>query len=296
MLRPELLKAFISAAETGSFSAAARQLGKHLTTISGNIARLEDELGVVLFERDGKYPQITEAGLALYDSAKVVVDSTERFAFSARQLSEGIPATLVMGIDEDLPLTPFSELFHSVQKRWPHLNLVLKRQAATKLFKEVKNSNVHIAFTPTLQGSSQFYEFRAVGHWPFKMVCGVDHDLSRMRHINNDQLAAFTQILPASLEPGSPFFETAKMSPYTWLAEGYDSLCSLLKANIGWAFLPVFDTDVPEGVVEIHPDFSLVDMQMQYDVIWPKGQKSTELHQCIIDKVYAMFPKDSRSL
>ncbi|WP_162631274.1 LysR family transcriptional regulator [Vibrio variabilis] len=45
MLRPELLKAFIIAAETGSFSAAARQLGKHLTTISGNIARLEDELG-----------------------------------------------------------------------------------------------------------------------------------------------------------------------------------------------------------------------------------------------------------
>lgn len=289
MLRPELLKAFIIAAETGSFSAAARQLGKHLTTISGNIARLEDELGIVLFEREGKYPQITEAGLALYDSAKVVVDSTERFAFSARQLSKGIPATLVMGIDEDLPLDPFSELFHSVQKLWPHLNLVLKRQAAPKLLKEVKDSNVHIAITPTLQGSSQFYEFRAVGHWPFKMVCGADHELSRTRHITNDQLAAFTQILPTSLEPSSPFMQTQKMSPYTWLAEGYDSLCSLLKANIGWAFLPVYGSHLPDGVKEIFPEFSLVDMHMQYDIIWPKGQKTTELHHCIIDQVHAAF-------
>ncbi|WP_112479456.1 LysR family transcriptional regulator [Vibrio variabilis] len=243
----------------------------------------------MLFEREGKYPQITEAGLALYDSAKVVVDSTERFAFSARQLSKGIPATLVMGIDEDLPLAPFSELFHSVQKRWPNLNLVLKRQAAPKLFKEVKNSNVHIAITPTLQGSSQFYEFRAVGQWPYKMACGADHELSRSRNITNDQLAAFTQILPTSLDPNSPFMQTQKMSPYTWLAEGYDSLCSLLKANIGWAFLPVYGSDLPEGVKEIFPEFSLVDMHMQYDIIWPKGQRTTELHHCIIDQVHAAF-------
>lgn len=45
MIKPDLLQCFIAAADTGSFTAAGKRVGKHLATVSGNIARLEDELG-----------------------------------------------------------------------------------------------------------------------------------------------------------------------------------------------------------------------------------------------------------
>ena len=59
---PESLQAFVEAAALGSFSAAARRLRKTQSTVSTAIAHLEADLGVSLFDRSGRYPQLTEAG------------------------------------------------------------------------------------------------------------------------------------------------------------------------------------------------------------------------------------------
>ena len=82
----------------------AENFNSNLQLTVKNIARLEDELGLLLFDRAGKYPQLTDAGLNLYDSAKMIVDSVERFSLSASQLSAGIPASFTVVIDEDLNL------------------------------------------------------------------------------------------------------------------------------------------------------------------------------------------------
>ncbi len=59
---PESLQAFVEAAALGSFSAAARRLRKTQSTVSTAIAHLEADLGMVLFDRSGRYPQLTDAG------------------------------------------------------------------------------------------------------------------------------------------------------------------------------------------------------------------------------------------
>lgn len=60
----EQFKALLAAAETGSFSAAARRLGKAQSVVSTAIANLEIDLGLELFDRSGRYPVLTEAGAA----------------------------------------------------------------------------------------------------------------------------------------------------------------------------------------------------------------------------------------
>lgn len=59
---PDALVAFVLTAELGSFSAAARQLGKRQSTISEAIANLEIDLGVMLFDRQARLPTLSEAG------------------------------------------------------------------------------------------------------------------------------------------------------------------------------------------------------------------------------------------
>ena len=56
------LRAFLSTAETGSLSAAARALGLTQPTLSRQVAALEDQLGVMLFERVGRRLDLTDAG------------------------------------------------------------------------------------------------------------------------------------------------------------------------------------------------------------------------------------------
>lgn len=56
---PESLIAFVEAASLGSFSAAARKLGKSQSTVSTAIAHLEIDLGLTLFDREKRYPVLT---------------------------------------------------------------------------------------------------------------------------------------------------------------------------------------------------------------------------------------------
>ena len=62
---PEALLAFAEAALLGSFTAAARKLGKRQSTVSEAIANLEIDLGVQLFDRSTRTPTLTDAGRAL---------------------------------------------------------------------------------------------------------------------------------------------------------------------------------------------------------------------------------------
>lgn len=59
------MRAFLATAELGSLSAAARALGATQPTLSRQVAALEQHLGLLLFERQGKSLQLTEAGRRL---------------------------------------------------------------------------------------------------------------------------------------------------------------------------------------------------------------------------------------
>ncbi len=59
---PQSLEAFVQTVSSGSFSAAARALGKSQSTISMAIANLEDDLGFRLFDRSGRQPILTDQG------------------------------------------------------------------------------------------------------------------------------------------------------------------------------------------------------------------------------------------
>jgi DNA-binding transcriptional LysR family regulator len=71
-------RAFAVVAGEGSFSAAARALGTSQPTIGRQVAALEEELGVTLFERVGKGLVITAAGAELVEHVRAMTDAATR--------------------------------------------------------------------------------------------------------------------------------------------------------------------------------------------------------------------------
>jgi DNA-binding transcriptional LysR family regulator len=51
------LRTFVAASDEGSFSAAARRLRRTQSAVSETMANLETQLGVTLFDRNGRYPR-----------------------------------------------------------------------------------------------------------------------------------------------------------------------------------------------------------------------------------------------
>jgi DNA-binding transcriptional LysR family regulator len=84
------VRAFLVAAEEGSFSAASRALGLTQPTLGRQVSALEDRLGVTLFERLGRSLSLTESGLELLDHVRAMGDAASRLSLTASGQSQRI--------------------------------------------------------------------------------------------------------------------------------------------------------------------------------------------------------------
>ncbi|MDC0739173.1 LysR family transcriptional regulator [Cognatishimia sp. SS12] len=84
------IRAFLATAEHGSLSAAAIDLGLTQPTLSRQVAALEENLGVLLFERVGRSLELTQAGLELLDHTKEMGAAASKIALTASGQSQAI--------------------------------------------------------------------------------------------------------------------------------------------------------------------------------------------------------------
>lgn len=87
-------RAFLVTAEEGSLSAAARALGMAQPTLGRQVGALEEELGVVLFERVGRGLTLTRNGLELVEHVRAMGDAASRVSLTASGQSQAIAGTV----------------------------------------------------------------------------------------------------------------------------------------------------------------------------------------------------------
>ncbi|MEP2532995.1 LysR family transcriptional regulator [Shimia sp.] len=84
------IRAFLATAEEGSLSAAARKLGLTQPTLGRQVAALEEDLGLLLFERVGRTLALTSAGAELLDHVRSMGAAADRVALVAMGQSQSI--------------------------------------------------------------------------------------------------------------------------------------------------------------------------------------------------------------
>ncbi|MGE0714132.1 MAG: LysR family transcriptional regulator [Alphaproteobacteria bacterium] len=92
------LRYFVSIARAASMTAAAHQLRVTQPALSRQIQVLEDELGVVLFDREARGTRVTDAGAKLLEHAQAVLDRFDLLKEQARSELDPIRGTVVVGI------------------------------------------------------------------------------------------------------------------------------------------------------------------------------------------------------
>ncbi|TGU90423.1 LysR family transcriptional regulator [Mesorhizobium sp. M00.F.Ca.ET.151.01.1.1] len=95
-----LIKSFVTVAETGSLSAAARKLSASQPTLGRHIGELEQALGVTLFRRGRRGYELTEAGSTLFERGKAVSEQASAFSLLALGSVEAIEGTVRIAASE----------------------------------------------------------------------------------------------------------------------------------------------------------------------------------------------------
>src|SRR2546429_9300433 len=91
------LRTFIAAVDEGSFSAASRKLLRAQSVVSGTISNLEEQIGVQLFDRSGRYPKLTSAGSVLPGDARSIITNVGMPKAPAKGIAAGLEPEFSVG-------------------------------------------------------------------------------------------------------------------------------------------------------------------------------------------------------
>jgi DNA-binding transcriptional LysR family regulator len=98
-LTPEALAMVDTIARTGSFAAAARELGKVPSALTYNVRQLEDALDVLLFDRRSRQAQLTAAGEELLNEGRRLLAEMDAVANRVRRVATGWETQLTVAVD-----------------------------------------------------------------------------------------------------------------------------------------------------------------------------------------------------
>ena len=142
-------RAFLVAAEEGSFSAAGRALSTAQPTIGRQVAALEEELGVALFERIGNALELTTAGLDLVEHVRAMNEAATRVSLSATGQSLSIDGTVCITASELVAAHILPPILRRLRRSHPGIEIEI---VASNSARDLRRREADIAvrnFAPT---------------------------------------------------------------------------------------------------------------------------------------------------
>ncbi len=272
------LRKFVATADSGSFSVAARQLGKAQSAISTAIGLLEADLGVELFDRSRRNAQLTDAGQLLLLEARELLRQAEALDNRARSLSSGSEARLSLALDEALPYAAISSLLREMSARFSDLELTLLSGTATEVADYVDEERAHIAFHFVRGAVPAHFEQRHVGAVPQGVFVANDHPLARLEVVERKDLVKYRQLMMHAEDA----YE-ATYSPKLWRSDSFYSIAEMVADDLGWAILPVnvgTDDAYDKPLKQVFCP-SLALSQLSVRVLWRQGWRPTPTVQWV---------------
>ena len=237
---PEALTAFAEAATLGSFSAAARKLGKSQSTVSSAIANLEVDLGLTLFDRSSRKPTLTEQGRVVLGKVQEILAASDRLDRSASQLGGGLEAKLSVVWSDTYQSDRFEDMLSAFEQRFPDLEFECLIAEHGDLVSLVQTGRAHIGVVaaqglyPPDVGSATIAEQSEI-----TLFVASTHPLARMKDITPDLLANFRELrLATYLEPADQAMQATPLARRAWLAPSYLMLLEMAVLGFGWAAIP----------------------------------------------------------
>lgn len=236
------LEAFVTAARTGSFSAAARKLGKAQSRISTAIANLETDLGFELFDRTARLPVLNAAGHDLFAEAEAVLMQCQRLQSRALSMSCGEEVSLTVAMDEAVPINAFETLFEQLSHQFPLLKLSILNGSQDDIAGWVDEQKADLGILFHQKPLSQSLDFTPLGSFEQRLIVAPDHPLASHPQPTVEQLNQHRQLVIRDRIGNS---QSQAISSFHWHVDSYYYIAGLVLRGVGWAL-------VPEHVVKSH--------------------------------------------
>ena len=151
-----LLRAFLAIVETGSVTGAARLLNRTQAAVSLQIKRLEEAIGVLLFERSHKRLALTPAGEQLIGHAQRLVAVNDEIVET--MTTPSFEGEVRLGLPVDLIVTYAPPILRRFNDKWPGVRVSLIAANSHELVEDLGAGKLDLALTTDLEAAERGVE------------------------------------------------------------------------------------------------------------------------------------------
>lgn len=283
MFSVEQLQAFVATVETGSFSAAARRLNKAQSVVSQHIINLEIDCNAVLFERAGRYPQLSDAGKKLLPQAMALLNQHQRLTNSALALNDETPREITIALDEGIPLKVITSAVAELQNKYPNVSLEFLSASSLDIIDMLKGEKPLTGIIFSELKIPSYLDYECLGSVKFDLYIAKSHPLAGLGCKNIDGLRLHRQLLIRSRNTQTSSFQL-KISPDVWYADNYFVLLELAAQGYGWCLLPnhVAIEEVQKGtLIKLPIEFEEMGWSANVDMLQHQRHSDLEVFKVL---------------
>lgn len=290
------LRYVVALAEHGNFARAARACHVSQPTLSAQLKKLEDYLGVRIFERSNKRVAATAAGEALIAQARAVVEAADRLKLLAQGSQDPFAGPLALGVIPTLGPYLLPHVLPRVKSAYPKLRLYLREGLTADLLQQVHAGKLDLVLAALpvelkgLQSAALFWE-------PFWLAAPPNHALARKKTVNAADLTGENVLL---LEEGHCFRDQAlaacgarrSRDREDFQATSLETLRQMVASGVGVTLMPALAVKagaLSQRLLRFRP-FSRPAPGRTLAALWRPGSAAAPAARALADLIRAHLP------
>lgn len=290
------LRAFVAVAELSSFRAAAESIHLSQPALSRRIDKLEQALGVRLFERTTRSVNLTAVGRDFSHKARSVLDDLENSllsmqAVAASQLGEVVIACVPSAVYYFLP-----KVLRDFHEQHPRIRVRIVDDSANGVLESVARGEADfgINFIGTQEPE---IEFNVILKEPFVVACHRQHPIARQKQVTWKELTKY-DFMTVDKSSGNRLLVDLALAnsdvrpSWCFEAKHVSTLLGLVEAGLGIAVVPRLS--MPQGE---HPTLAQVQLveptlERNMGLILRQGRRLTPAARKLYDMIDTMWPRE----
>ncbi|MBC7525604.1 MAG: LysR family transcriptional regulator [Flavobacterium sp.] len=280
------LQYVLAVAEYKNFTLAAEKCFVTQPTLSMQIQKIEDELGILIFDRSKKPIQLTDIGLKIVNQAKNIVNEVDRIQDIVQHQKGFIGGEFRLGIIPTVMPTLLPMFLNNFIKKYPKVKLIIEELNTDEIIKRLHNGHIDAAIAATPLNEEKIKEV-VLYFEPFMAYVPENNSIFKKTEIEVNDLNLDEILL---LQDGHCFRdgilnlcknnEKQNKSNFQLESGSFETLIKLADEGLGITLLPFLHTlDLNEKNKSKLRHFKEPKPAREVSLIYPK----TELKIHIID-------------
>jgi DNA-binding transcriptional LysR family regulator len=240
------MRILVAVAETGSFSAAARALGRVQSAVSQAINTMEQVLGVALFDRSQQKPTLTAAGAILLKDSRRLIEGARTMKLRAASIAGDVEPELCLAVDAVFPTPLLMASLEGVAREFPQTPVSVFTETLGGSEQRLRDGVVGFAIYPLVTTGALDLAADFLTSLKIVPVVATHHPLAREpAPISRETLEPHTQLVLTDRTPLTQNLRGGIVSHHIWRFADLATRLEFLLAGFGWC-------NMPEHLVEDH--------------------------------------------